>query len=154
MQSLKRVGSTVAAGLIAVSCIGCGDHADALIVIHLKVLVLSTDDQPVRFATIWLRDRRFPEHSQPHFLRKAVCVTNEHGKCAVEIRYRYGYTSWPWLRRFQSKLPLSDRFELGVFQDGQLFARRALTPLAAPQIQGAADVDVSIRLDARPTEPW
>ena len=144
----KTARSAICAAGIAAACVtGCSDYADALIIIHLRAHVLSVDGQPVRQAALWLKDHRFEGSLPPRLLQKPVCVTDGRGECAVEIRYGYGYTSWPVLRHIVKDPPLSDRFELIVIRGGKSIARRRLAPLDRPQVQGASDVDIHIRLD-------
>jgi hypothetical protein len=124
---------------------GCGDHVDSLIIIRLRALVIYAD-QPVEQATVWLSDKRFRADAQPSSLRKPVCITDGTGKCAVVVRYSYGYVDWPWRRLFRHELALSERFELSAEKDGHLLAQQALSPLSPPQIQGVEEVFVRVRL--------
>jgi hypothetical protein len=127
---------------------GCGDHIDSLIIIRFRALVMYTD-QPVGQAIIWLNDKRFSTDAQPSSLRKPVCITDGTGKCAVVVRYSYGYVDWPWRRLFKHELALSERFELSVEKDGHLLAQQVISPLSPPQIQGVEEVLVKVRLQQK-----
>jgi hypothetical protein len=143
-----RRRSLICAGVLSIAATflgSCGSHVDSLIVMRLRASV-TADNQPVRQAAIWLKDRRFKTDSQPSDLRNPICTTDSKGECIVEVRYSYGYVDWPWSRLIKRKFTLSERFEISVKKDGRLLARQDLAPLTNPQIQGAEEILVRIRL--------
>ena len=128
--------------------LGCSDYVDAWIVIHIKASVIDSRLRPVSHASMWLYDHRFSEERQPQALWKPICTTDLTGKCSADVHYGYGYTSWHWPSWFDRphRATLSRRFEVLVTSDDKVIARKMLTAISAPQIQGVRDVEISIQL--------
>ena len=128
--------------------LGCSDTGSALIDMRLEIYLIAANGSPVEATKVYFKDHDLPRRQKSNGPQEAICTSDEAGRCAARVRYRYSITTPQWLLALRraahsSKVdPLIDRFELLVPSNGNLQRLSFLPPPSPLELHGFETIEV------------
>jgi hypothetical protein len=149
---LTRVRTTsvvaAAATVLLVLLNSCaGDHFDSLINFSLRANIRTSSGSPMEGVRLTLVDHKIPGYFRFKQKELHVCSTNPAGNCSATIRYRYSFTTSPWMTRERIERATYQRFELVARRGSKVIGRSFVPDLTPAQYSDRSEVQVTIDVE-------